>query len=313
MTKSPTNNPILTIIVLNYNSQDFLKKCLLSIYHSDFPQDKIQILVPDNNSTDKSLETAQKIKQKNTTFIPLEHNLGFAKANNLAIKHISPASKYVLFLNPDTTVENNTLTSIITFLNKNPDVHAATCYVNLILTNSLQPECHRGFPTPWNALCHFFLPFLPKLFPRSKLFNGYFLGHLDYTKTQKIDACVGAFLVIRKEIGEKIGWWNEKYFFYGEDLDLCYKLKRHNFNLYFYPHCQIHHYQGFASGIVAKTAKKSAASRETRIRSALASTQAMRIFYQENLIRLYPHSLRWLVWTGIKLLETYRIFKAKFL
>lgn len=314
MKKSPDNHLILSIVILNYNSHELLKNCLFSIYQSTIKQSQIEILVPDNGSVDDSTSQARAVAQSNTRFFLNHKNLGFAAGNNSVIKYINPDTKYVLFLNVDTTVEKDTLQKTIDFMATHPEADAATCYVNLMLTNSLQPECHRGFPTPWNALCHFFLPFLPKLFPHTKLFNGYFLGHLDYTKIQKIDCCIGAFLLVKKSVGKTIGWWNEKYFFYGEDIDFCYQLKKHGFNLYFYPDCRINHFQGFSSGLAGGVSRqKNQSSRETKVRSAKAGTNAMRIFYHLNLIDNYPPILQWFVRRGIDLLAIYRIFKAKYL
>lgn len=314
MKKLLINKPILSIIIVNYNAHELLRNCLLSLYQSDLKNFQIEIIISDNGSVDNSLSLAKKISQKNTRFFLNHRNLGFAAGNNAVLKYLHPNSKYVLFLNGDTTVKKNTLYKIINFLETHPQVDAATCYVNLMLTNRLQPESHRGFPTPWNSFCHFFLPFLPKLFPRSKLFNGYFLGHLDYTKIQKIDCCVGAFLLVRKNVGETIGWWNEKYFFYGEDLDFCYQLKQHHFNLYFYPHCRINHFQGYSSGLRGGIAHhQSHNQRDIKIHSAQASTNAMRIFYRENLIKNYSPLVQWIVWKGIDLLDFYRLFKAKYL
>ncbi|HBP51146.1 MAG: glycosyl transferase family 2 [Candidatus Shapirobacteria bacterium GW2011_GWE1_38_10] len=311
------NNPILSVVILNYNAKDYLKKCLQSINKSILSGYSIEIIIADNASTDNSIELAKTVKstnpQINFIFRNNSGNIGFAAGNNEGLTASNPASKYVLFLNPDTTVETDTFRKIIDFFQHHPDVDAATCNLILALTGKTQPESHRGFPTPWNAFCHFFGFGLPKLFPHTKFFNGYFLGHLDYSKVQKIDACVGAFIMIKREVGQKINWWNEKYFMYGEDLDLCWQIKQKGFNLYFYPGCKTTHYQGVSSGIIAHSQKISSASRITKARSALATTSAMRIFYQENLIKNYPHSLHWLVWLGIDILEKYRLFKAKYL
>lgn len=317
MKTSPKNNPILSVVILNYNSGDYLKKCLASILKSDLASYYLDVLVADNASTDTSFQQAKKIANTNSqiklTFHSNSANNGFSAGNNEGLKFTQAQSKYVLFLNPDTVVEKDTFVKNIEFFEKNPSAAAATCNVILVLTGQTQPESHRGFPTPWNAFCHFFAPFLPKIFPKSKLFNGYFLGHLDYSKTQQIDACVGAYIMIRRQVGNKIGWWNEKYFMYGEDLDLCWQLKQKGYKLYFYPGCKIYHYQGVSSGIIKHSQKIATKSRDTKIRSAKATTKAMRIFYRENLIASYPPFLRSFVWLGINLLEKYRIFKAKYL
>jgi hypothetical protein len=294
----------LSIIILNYNSGSYLAKCLQSIYLSDIDQSKLDIIVPDNGSIDNSLELGKKIAKSNTQFYKIGSNTGFSAGNNYGVKYISPDTKYVLFLNVDTVVYPDTLNKIIKFFDSDLKVDSATCYVNKVVNNTLQPECHRGFPTPWNAFCHFFLPFLPKFFPKSKLFNGYFLGHLDYSKIQRIDCCVGAFFMMKYSVGQKVGWWNEKYFFKGEDLDFCYKLKINNFKLFFYPFCKIDHYEGVSS----KTS-----NRENKLKIAKASTKAMRIFYQENLIKNYSAFWQFIVWQGINILEFYRLFKAKYL
>jgi hypothetical protein len=306
-----TNHIDLSIIILNYNSGDYLQKCLESISRSELANYQIEIIVADNCSTDNSISLSQEIKIPNTKYLILDTNNGFAAGNNQGLKISDPQSKYVLFLNPDTLVEKNTFKTMIDFFENNSDVDAATCYIKLVKTGAMQPECHRGFPTPWRSFCYF--TGLYKLAPKSKLLNGYFLGHLDLTKIHPIEACVGAFLMIKRTVGEKIGWWNEKYFFYGEDLDFCYQLKQKGFELYFNPDCQISHFQGISSGLKSQTQKITQANRETKIRVAQASTNAMRIFYQENLFKNYPPLIQEIVLFGVKLLELKRVFKAKYL
>lgn len=308
------NKVILSVIILNYNSGKYLSQCLESIVKSNLNKG-IEIIIVDNKSSDESFVLAQKVKNTNSNinfvFLPLESNLGFAAGNNQGVKKISSDSKYVLFLNPDTTVEKDTLKGMINFFESDCKVDAATCFITLALTGKMQPECHRGFPYPWRSFCHF--SGLSKLFPHTKLFDGYFLGHLNMAKTHLVEACVGAFLMVKKSVGETIGWWNEKYFFYGEDLDFCYKLRQKKFRLYFVPDYKITHFQGVSSGLISKTKHISQASRETKIKSAKASTQAMRIFYQENLVEQYPFFLRPIIMAGIKLLEIQRVAKARYL
>jgi len=304
----------LSVIILNFNSGNFLTECLESIFPSRL-KNSVQIIIADNASTDNSLKLAQAVSNHNpkisTKFLRLKKNLGFSAGNNRGVKLINPSSEYVLFLNPDTTIDKNTLQKTINFFDQNSSAAAMTCKIILAKTGHLQPECHRGFPTPWRAFCYF--SGLAHLFPKSKTFAGYFLGHLDTNTTHPIEACVGSFLAIRRQIGKSIGWWNEKYFFYGEDLDLCYKLYQKKYKLIFYPHCQIKHYQGVSSGIKKTTKNISTASRQTRIKIARASTQAMRIFYQDNLINQYPSFTHPLIMSGIKLLELARLFKANYL
>lgn len=304
----------LSIVILNFNAGSYLLQCLKSIYQSRFNH-RIEIIVVDNASTDNSIDLAKKLNLKsknilNSKFLILDSNLGFAKGNNRGLKLINPQSRYVLFLNPDTAVDPDAISGIIGHLDQNPQIDAATANVILVKTGKTQPECHRGFPSPQNAFFHFFLPFLPRLFPKSKFFNGYFLGHLDFSQPQIIDACVGAFIVIKKRVGDSIGWWCPDYFFYGEDLDLCYQLKQKGYHLWYLPQFKIYHYQGISSGIKSTA---STASRQTKITIAKASTQAMRIFYQRNLLNSYPSFFQKLILGGIKLLELARLSRAKYL
>ncbi len=301
----------LSIIILNYNSGDYLQQCLESIANSDLGKYQTETIVVDNCSTDTSINLAQNSNFSNTKYLILDSNKGFAAGNNQGIKLVNSDSKYVLFLNPDTIVEQNTFKNMIDFFQTNNDVDAATCYINLATTNQMQPECHRGFPTPWRSFCYF--SGISKIFPKSKIFNGYFLGHLDKTVSHPIEACVGAFLMVKKTVGETIHWWNEKYFFYGEDIDFCYQLHQLGFKLYFNPDSKITHFQGVSSGIKSQSRKITQASRQTKIAAAKASTNAMRIFYQDNLFPKYSPLTQYVVLFGIKLLEFKRLIKAKYL
>lgn len=303
----------MSVVIVNYNTGTYLDQCLASLSASKLTSFRIETVIVDNASTDNSFTQAKLRSHEfsliHPTFLPSPTNLGFSQGNNLGLTKINPQSRYVLFLNPDTTVEPTSLRDLITYFDHHPEVDAATANVILVTTNFTQPESHRGFPTPRNAAIHFFLPFLPRLFPHSSFFNGYFSGHLDLSSPTPIDACVGACLMVKHQVGNAIGWWCPDYFFYGEDLDFCYQLKEHGFKLWFLPQIKIYHYQGVSSGIKNKTSKAGLA---TKVLTAKASTNAMRIFYRRNLYRHYPLPLRWLVGQGINLLEIFRLSKAKF-
>lgn len=305
----------LSVIILNFNSRDYLQKCLSSIYKSKLDGFNIEIIIVDNNSTDNSIQLAQNLADNDqkiyTKYLFLKENKGFSYGNNQGVKKISPSSRYVLFLNPDTIVDPSTFKNMIEFFDADKNIDAATCYINLAINNKIQPECHRGFPTPWRSFCYF--TGLTKLFPKSHLFAGYFLGHLDKTKVHQIEACVGAFLMVKTKVGQKINWWDEDYFFYGEDLDFCYQLKENNFKLFFNPFCKITHFQGISSGLINKSKHLSKASLATKIKVAQSSTEAMRIFYQKNLFKNYSPLIQKIVLFGIKLLEIKRVSKAKYL
>jgi hypothetical protein len=145
--------------------------------------------------------------------IESQSNSGFAKGNNLAIPQVK--GRYVLFLNPDTLVEKETLKVMLDFMEHCSKATVASCRVELP-SGEIDEGCHRGFPTPWNAFCHF--SGLEKIFPKNRWLSGYRLGHRFNGQIHQIDACIGAFLLIRYAWGQKVSWWDEDYFWYG-DLD----------------------------------------------------------------------------------------------
>jgi GT2 family glycosyltransferase len=305
---------ILSIVILNYNSGGFLQECLESIYRQTPPSflKKTQIIVVDNASTDRSLSLAQKFTRFQSPpvlYLPQPKNLGFSKGNNQAVPHLR--GQYTLFLNPDTIVYKDSLSGPVSFLESHPKVAAATCFLRLVATGKLQPESHRGFPTPWRSFAHF--SGLSKLFPSSPLFSGYFLGHLKKDRPHPIEAATGAYFLLRTKIGHQLAWWDEDYDWYGEDLDLSYRLFKNRLPLYFLPQYKTDHYQGISSGLKSHTKKSSPASRQTKIRSAKASTAAMRTFYQKHYQSLYPAPLTFLVLLAVKIMEIIRVIKAKFL
>ncbi len=298
----------LSIIIVSYNTKDFLKKCLESLYSSIAGSSSlsVEIIIADNGSSDDSLQFINSLKEKdlNLKIIDNKSNLGFAKANNLAIKKSS--GRYVLFLNPDTVVQKETLKTMVEFMDKNPKVGASTCRVELT-DGRLDQACHRGFPTAWNSFCYF--SGLEKIFPKSKIFAGYSLTYLPLDKIHEIDAGCGAFLIVKQPAGEAIGWFDEDYFWYGEDLDFCYRLKQKDWQVMFVPTTKIIHWKGAASGILKHSQKVSSASKETKIKATKASVKVMRIFFQKHCRNKYPKIVYWLVMLGIKLLEKIRLSK----
>lgn len=287
-------NPDLSIVILNYNVRELLLNCLESIFKSKTSKDNWQVIVVDNASSDNSVGAVRDFREKHPEIelIENEKNLGFAAGNNVAAKKVK--APVILFLNPDTVVVNKAITKSLKFLLGNPDIGALTCRVELP-TGKLDYSCHRGFPTPWNAFAYF--TGLAKLFPHSSLFAGYTATYLDIHTTHEIDSLTGAFLMVRKIAGEQINWWDETYFWNGEDIEFCYNLKEKGWKIFFYPEVKIIHYKGSSS---AKEKSKTISH----------GTSAMRIFYMKHYYKKYPPLLRDLILLGIKALEHYRKAKA---
>lgn len=293
----------LSIIILNYNAKDFLIRCIQSIESSNYNGNESEIIVVDNASRDGSVEALRKL-QKEISFdlIVNKDNLGFSKGNNVAVPQAK--GRYLLFLNPDTEVKPDTLSYMIKFMNDHQNVGGSTC--KLVLANGeLDEGAHRGFPTPWNAFCHF--SGLERFFPTSRLFSGYTLGYLPRSTIHEIDAIKGAFMFVRREAGEQVEWWDEDYFWYGEDIDFSYKLKQKGWKIMYVPTVTTVHYWGVSSGVKKQTKEVSIATTSTRKLAARASTVAMRIFYKKHYEKIYPIPVIWLVQSGIWLLEQYRL------
>ncbi|MDD5600060.1 MAG: glycosyltransferase, partial [Victivallaceae bacterium] len=166
-------------------------------------------------------------------------------------------------------------------------------------SGEIDDASHRGFPTPWNALCYF--SGLSALFPLSDFFNGYHLGYRDMNTVHEIDACTGAFMMIRSFVGEKLGWLDEDYFWYGEDLDFCYRVKQAGYPAYYVPDVSITHFKGIASGIKKHSQSQSTADTKTKKRAQEARFAVMRLFYEKHYKEKYPLIIGLLVNWGISL------------
>lgn len=296
--------PILSIIILNFNTKKITLEAITSIeknYPKEVMQGEYEVIVADNASSDGSVVAFHDYKKhtkiKHFRVVENGANIGFARGNNMSIPYAK--GKYILFLNPDTIVYPRTLPTCIEFMDTHPDAGACGCEVR-IPSGAIDEASHRGFPTPWNALTHF--SGLEKLFPKSRIFAGYTMGFEDLSKIHTIPAIVGAFLFVRKEAGEQIGWWDEHYFFYGEDLDFCYSLWEKGWKIYYLPQVHILHYGGVSSGIKKHSQHITTANIETKKMIQKHRFEAMRIFYKKHYQKRYPRLITWVVMKGIDFL-----------
>jgi len=227
----------LSVIIVNYNVKHFLEQCLHSVYKAARGIET-EIFVVDNNSVDGS---AQLIREKfpNLHFIENKENVGFSKANNQAIRIAK--GKYILLLNPDTVVEEDTFSKVIGFMESHPD--AGGLGVKMIDgKGTFLPESKRGLPTPWVAFYKIFG--LSKIFPNSRKFGKYHLSYLNEDEVHEIDVLAGAFMLMRKETLDKVGLLDETFFMYGEDIDLSYRITLGGYKNYYFPETTIIHYKG---------------------------------------------------------------------
>lgn len=227
----------LSVIIVNYNVQYFLENCLNSVYNSSKEID-FEVLVVDNNSVDGSLEMLKE-KFPETTVIANKDNRGFSVANNQAIKIAK--GEYVLLLNPDTVVEENTFKLCCEFMDSTPKSGGLGVKM-LDGKGNFLPESKRGLPTP--AVAFYKIFGLSALFPKSEKFGQYHLGHLNKEQNHEIEILSGAFMMMRKSVLDEIGLLDESFFMYGEDIDLSYRITQAGYTNHYFSDTQIIHYKG---------------------------------------------------------------------
>lgn len=274
----------LTISIVNYNAGDYLISCLTSL--EKIKKDvEFDLFVVDNASTDGSIEQA-KNKFPDFNFIINSENLGYGKAHNIALKKAK--TPYVLVLNPDTQIPPVTLIKMLEFMEENPQVGIASPRVEKA-DGSLDIASHRGFPTPWASFLYFFL----------KNDRLYHLTDKDMTRPHEVDSVVGAFMLIRKSAIEQVGYFDEDYFLYGEDLDLCFRIKKAGFKVMYVPQVKVLHVKGVSSGIKKHSQDQSGATSSTKNLALDYFYSTMKVFYKKNYAKKYPFFFNWLVYLGI--------------
>ena len=227
----------LSIVIVNYNVEHFLEQCLISVKKAT-EQLEAEVFVVDNNSVDGSV-TMIKNKFDAVKLIANKENVGFSSANNQAIKLAK--GEYILLLNPDTVVEEDTFLKCISFMDNQAD--SGGLGVKMIDgQGKFLPESKRGLPTPSVAFYKIFG--LSNLFPKSKIMGKYHLGFLSKDKNHSIEILSGAFMLLRKKALDKVGLLDESFFMYGEDIDLSYRLILGGYKNYYFSETSIIHYKG---------------------------------------------------------------------
>jgi hypothetical protein len=281
----------LSIIIVNYNTRNLLRDCLISIYDGQ-GNINFNVVVIDNASLDDSAEMIE-TEFPQVILIASEVNSGFAYANNQGLRQVgfaddgpprSHAPRYALLLNPDTLLPPTALADMIAFMDKHPEAGAVG--PKLVKPNgSLDLACRRAFPTP--EVSFYRMVGLSKLFPQSPLFGRYNMTFADPDELIEVDSVVGAFMMVRQEAIAQAGLLDEIYFMYGEDLDWAYHIKAHGWKIYYNP-------------AVTVTHVKRAASRHSP-KAQIEFYRAMDIFYRKFYADSTPFWLHGLVVTGINL------------
>lgn len=276
----------LTISIVNFNAGDHLLRCLESLrkISKELP---FEVWIIDNASTDKSIDQAID-KFPEFKYLKNDENLGFGKAHNLVMKNAK--TPYILTLNPDTIIPSGTIKFMYEFMENNPSIGVSSCKVEKE-NGKIDKASHRGFPTLWAS-------FLYIVFKNDKLYH---LTDRNMNIPHEVDSVVGAFMFLRKSVLEKIGYFDEDYFLYGEDIDLCFRIKQGGFLVMYVPEVKIIHTKGISSGIKEHSQSTSRASIDTRNSSIDHFYETMIIFYKKHYAKNHPSLLNYLVYSGINL------------
>jgi GT2 family glycosyltransferase len=226
----------LSIIIVTWNSQEYIRNCLDSIFLSggNFTS---EVIVVDNGSSDQTAEIVEEFYPQ-VNLIQNKTNLGYAKANNQGLEEAK--GEYILLLNPDTQVLEDALFLMYELMEQNPKVGALGPKL-LNPDKSVQPSC-REFPTFSTLVWEF--SGLSRLFPRSKTFGRWRMGYFDFDKAREVDQPMGSCLMLRKETLENVGIFDENFEIFFNDVDLCYRIKKSGWKIYFYPEAKVIHHKG---------------------------------------------------------------------
>lgn len=273
----------LTIVIVNFNSGNFLKRCLESIKNIE-EKINLKMIIVDNDSKDQSINLAKKINLP-VEYILNKENIGFGRANNQALKKLT--TELVLILNPDVEIKLGVLEGMIDYMKQNPDVGAATCEIELS-NGRIDLTAHRGFPTPWASFLY--------MLGNDSLYH---MSKKDMRTTHEVDAITGAFFLTRKSVLEKSGFFDESFFMFAEDIDLCLRIKKEGFKVMYVPKFKVIHTKGVSTGLKKHSQDITLASLETRKKSLNDFYETMTIFYKKHYAQKYPFFINWLVYLGI--------------
>ena len=270
----------LSLCMVTYKARAVLEDCLESIYGQPHKVTFETILI-DNDSQDGTAEMVRD-KYPQVRYVQNDSNVGFQIATNQALRMAE--GRYLMWLNNDTIVQPGAFDALVAFADAHPKAGIVGPKV-LNKDGTLQKQCRRGDPTPWNVLAYF--SGLWRLFPRSRFWSGYLVGYSPDDETVEVDSCSGAAMMVRREVMDDVGPIDESFLYGGEDLDYCYQVRRKGWTNYYYPGARIIHLGGQGG------------SRRRPYRLTYEFHRSMVLYYRKNLTGRYPFPLVWLIYAGI--------------
>src|SRR3989344_527682 len=277
------NAPKLSVVILNHNTKDLLFDCLNSLKKVR-GELVFEVIVSDNDSNDGSLEMIR--NEFDWVKVITGPNISYSNGNNRARDIVK--GEYVLFLNSDTVVYKDVLKKTVAYFENHDGVGALSC--KLVLPNGkLDKDSRRRFPNPWNAFNRLFL----------NSGRNYWYLNIDENKTHEVDVIQGAFFLTKKKILDEVNWFDEKYEFDGEDIDLCFQIKKLGYKIVYYPEVSITHI------------KKATKNKVEGVNRKMQGIDSMEYFVRKNLWDNYPLAFNYFVLTGIYFLKFLRLLKSK--
>lgn len=275
----------LSVVIVNYQTFELTRNTINSIFEYSYPF-SYEILVVDNASSDDSLSKLQDYFKDKVTFIASKENNGFAAGNNQALRIAK--GRYVLLLNSDTIVWENTLEDIYNYMEKHTDVGASGCRV-LLENGDLDKACKRSFPNVKNSFFRLFH------IPTNSKDDNYNLDGLPDDEIYEIDCLTGAFMFMRAEALNEAGLLDETFFMYGEDIDLCYRIKKAGWKIIYYGESKITHLKG-------------ASSKKQKNKLIYEFYRAMYIYYKKHHAKESSFLVNIVVYIGIAVLCVLKLF-----
>ena len=269
----------ISVCIVSYNVRDFLIQALHSIKRActDITH---EILVVDNASVDGTVQELERVFP-DITVIANQRNTGFSVANNMALRRAK--GEYIVLINPDTIVQEDTFQKLLDFMDKMQDAGAVTSKI-LNPDGSFSIDSRHSIPTPMTAFWK--LLGLSRLFPKSKIFGRYNLTYLDQNETYCVDAISGSFMFIRRKAFEQVGFLDESYFMYCEDVDYCYRITKSGWKIYYYPKTSIVHYKGEST-------------KKNNLDYVITFNKSLYVFYTKHFHRKYLYPFKFLILIGV--------------
>jgi hypothetical protein len=270
----------LSVCIVTYQALHFLKDCLQSVIDNTLDK-SYEIIVVDNCSQDGTIEMLQR-EFPGVRLIENDDNYGFSRPLNQALR--AARGRNLLSLNPDTYVHSGALDLLVDYLDDHPDVGIVGPKV-LNRDGTLQKQSRRGDSRPWNTISYF--TGLSKLFPKSKFFSGYLLSYIDEDETHEADGVSGSCMLIRRQVIDQIGFFDEQFFAYQEDADYCLRARQAGWRVFYYPKAQLTHYGGQGG------------SRVQPYRSIYEWHKSYWLYYRKHFAKKYFFLFNWLYYLAM--------------